>query len=267
MKRKLNILQRTGFAGMILLLLSVIFMLTGFSPFSQQHLKRQESRAVKTSIVVMELFTSQGCSSCPPADALLAAYAKPGNEQIIPLSFHVDYWNRLGWADPFSSRQYSDRQQWYSRYLPGGRVYTPQLVVNGRYETVGNNRAAVTKLITEAAGNEVMGEIEVRDIAIDKNSIRFHYASSHIREDAVLNIALVQKEATTHIRAGENEGVTLTNRNIVRSFVTQSFSKEGDGLITVPPAFEAAAYTLVLYVQDKSSLTIEAAVKTELIRN
>lgn len=267
MKRKLNILQRTGFAGMLLLLLSVIFMLTGFSPFSQQHAKPQQSRAAKTSVVVMELFTSQGCSSCPPADALLAAYAKPGNEQIIPLSFHVDYWNRLGWSDPFSSSRYSDRQQWYSGHLPGGRVYTPQLVVNGRYETVGNNRAAVTKLVTEATGNTVMGRIEVKDIAIGKNSIRFHYVSSHIGEDAVLNIALVQKEAITHIRAGENEGVTLTNRNIVRSFVTQSFSREGDGLITLPPVFEAAAYTLVLYVQDKNTLAIKAAVKTELDRN
>ena len=86
-------------------------------------------------IAVLELFTSEGCSSCPSADRLLPQLAKL-DSNIIPLSFHVDYWNRLGWTDPFSSSEYSERQRSYASHLKLESVYTPQLVVNGEYELV-----------------------------------------------------------------------------------------------------------------------------------
>ena len=88
-------------------------------------------------VAVLELFTSEGCSSCPSADKLLPQLAKL-DSNIIPLSFHVDYWNRLGWEDPFSSSEYSERQRSYAKQLNLESVYTPQLVVNGEYELVGS---------------------------------------------------------------------------------------------------------------------------------
>src|SRR5262245_43259594 len=90
-------------------------------------------------VVILELFTSEGCSSCPPADKLLPELTKLGSN-IIPISFHVDYWNRLGWVDPFSSSNYSDRQRKYGEQFKLESIYTPQLVVNGEYELVGSNR-------------------------------------------------------------------------------------------------------------------------------
>ena len=89
-----------------------------------------------TPVAVLELFTSEGCSSCPPADNLLPQLAKL-DANVITLSFHVDYWNRLGWTDPFSSSDYSDRQREYSRQLNLESIYTPQLIVNGEYEFTG----------------------------------------------------------------------------------------------------------------------------------
>ncbi|MEM9929400.1 MAG: DUF1223 domain-containing protein [Bacteroidota bacterium] len=111
--------------------------------------------AATTPLAVLELFTSQGCSSCPPADALLQeldARAQAG-DPIIALSYHVDYWNYLGWKDPFSSAYYSARQTDYTERI-GARTYTPQLVINGTQEMVGSRRgqvqAAVAKAIKDA---------------------------------------------------------------------------------------------------------------------
>src|ERR1700744_6104626 len=91
---------------------------------------------------VIELFTSEGCSSCPPADALVARVQKESNDKpVYILAFHVDYWNRLGWKDVFSSAEYSERQNQYARWLKLSSVYTPQIVVNGRTEFVGSEEA------------------------------------------------------------------------------------------------------------------------------
>ena len=99
--------------------------------------------------VLVELFTSEGCSSCPPADALLAALAERRN--VLPLSFHVDYWDRLGWKDPFSSPEATDRQENYARLLGTGSVYTPQIVVDGAWEAVGSASSRGREHIREGA--------------------------------------------------------------------------------------------------------------------
>lgn len=249
------------FAFGVLLIISSLMLIS-----ARNRAASAESIDISTSkgLVVLELFTSQGCSSCPPADALLAEYAEAHNEHIIPLSFHVDYWNRLGWADPFSNKLYSERQQWYSQYLHNESIYTPQLIVNGRKETVGNNRNAVKKLVQDELLVEKPAAILVEAVSIDKNLVRFHYKAANINRNDLLNIALVQKQATTHIKAGENNGLTITNHNIVRSFATQAISNEGEGVINLPVSFIASEYALVLYVQNKNDLSITAAARKDL---
>ena len=105
------------------------------------------ARAAERPIVV-ELFTSEGCSSCPPADALLGELATRPN--VLALSFHVDYWDRLGWKDPFSSPEATARQQHYARLLGLDTVYTPQIVVDGSWEAVGSDQAAVERALDQA---------------------------------------------------------------------------------------------------------------------
>src|ERR1043165_1503740 len=102
--------------------------------------------------LVIELFTSQGCSSCPAADRLLAKLAAAGNlgdRALAPLAFHVDYWNDLGWADPYSLPAWTERQHQYSRAIGDARVYTPELVIGGASGVVGSNQDAVTQAVQQ----------------------------------------------------------------------------------------------------------------------
>ncbi|MEM9704235.1 MAG: DUF1223 domain-containing protein, partial [Planctomycetota bacterium] len=116
---------------------------------------------------VVELFTSQGCSSCPPADAVLEALAERAAEEaengriLLPISWHVDYWNRLGWADPYSDARHTARQRAYAAELSDGRVYTPQAVVNGAAETVGSRKKNVAALIDKAFKEQANGKLSL----------------------------------------------------------------------------------------------------------
>ena len=214
--------------------------------------------------VVMELFTSQGCSSCPPADALLAEYANSNNRQIIPLSFHVDYWNRLGWMDPFSNKLYSERQQWYSQHLPKGSIYTPQLIVNGQAEVVGNNRTAVKALVEKQLIMKPTTFIETNNYFIDHNNLKCNYAIKGSWENSIINFALVEKKAITHIQAGENEGKILTNQNIVRQFTSKAASLNGSLMIRLPENMPHSAFSFVVYLQNIKTGEIKAATQSNL---
>jgi hypothetical protein len=163
--------------------------------------------------VVVELFTSQGCSSCPPADAYLAELAK--RDDIIALSFHVDYWNYIGWTDPFSSPDASTRQRAYGRTTGKRYVYTPQVVVDGRAETVGSNRSNVDNLTRMAAAAQKIGI----DVAHHKDGTAdIHVPAAAAQRRAELWIGFYDSARETTVRAGENRGETSVNGSIVRSF-------------------------------------------------
>src|ERR1700761_8258700 len=108
-------------------------------------------KAAEKGFAVIELFTSEGCSSCPPADALVARVQKESNgKPVYILAFHVDYWNRLGWKDVFSSAEYSERQSEYAKYLKLESVYTPQVIVNGKKEFVGSEESTLQNSVSAA---------------------------------------------------------------------------------------------------------------------
>lgn len=170
--------------------------------------------------VVLELFTSQGCYSCPPADRLLGELAK--RRDVIALSFHVDYWNYLGWKDPFSRHWATARQRAYAASMRRASVYTPQAVVDGRYQAVGSNRAAVTAMIRKAhEGRSTRIEVSVKRIAAGKLAITVGPGarpSKTAATAATVWLVLFDKERTTDIPRGENAGKRLTYHHVVREF-------------------------------------------------
>ena len=171
----------------------------------------------KRQPVVVELFTSQGCSSCPPADRLLGDLAN--RRDILALSFHVDYWNYLGWKDPFSRRWATVRQRAYAWSMKRASVYTPQAVVNGRYQAVGSNRGAVSGMIRRAQDDGAAPvAVTVKRMPGGKLDVTIEPGAS--RSAAVANVWLVlfDKARTTDIPKGENAGKKLTYHHVVREF-------------------------------------------------
>lgn len=164
---------------------------------------------------VVELFTSQGCSSCPPADAVLGELAKQGD--VVALAYHVDYWNYLGWQDTFSSKQSTKRQYDYARTLGRKSVYTPQAVINGRDHLNGADRRGIDAKLDgfEQAGRGLVVPVSA---VRDGDSIKIDIGSG----DGKANILLVyfDRENTVDVKRGENRGRKLTYWNSVKDMQT-----------------------------------------------
>lgn len=160
-----------------------------------------------TAVVLVELFTSQGCSSCPPADAVLARLA--GEPHVIVLSEHVDYWDYLGWKDPYSSAQFSERQGAYARRFVLRGPYTPQMVVDGQYEFVGSDEGQARRTIARA------GKTKKIDITSRSGEGRLHIAAP-AGSNGELWIAEVRREGSALATRGENAGRHLRHVAIVK---------------------------------------------------
>jgi hypothetical protein len=214
--------------------------------------------------VIMELFTSQGCSSCPPADEILGMYALKNDQHIIPLAFHVDYWNRLGWVDSFSNSIYSQRQRNYAELLNTESVYTPQLVINGQKQMVGSNQSTIEAITNEYLKGKPAVKINIREINLTKNIVDVDYDVSSLLPNMNIHAALVEKKIITQIKGGENSGVKLTNYSVVRQFKTRQFiNTSGSFTLELPAGNASDNYMVVLFVQDITSGSIKGAVKKD----
>ncbi len=224
--------------------------------------KESKSVSVKGSyapVAVLELFTSEGCSSCPSADKLLPQLVGL-DSNIIPLSFHVDYWNRLGWIDPFSNSEYSERQRSYARQLNLESVYTPQLVVNGEYELVGSNRGKAELAIKKALADKATIQLTIESIKKNNGKLSFIVRSDGDFKKTNLLAALVQKQATMNVKAGENRGAKLSHTNIVRVLLQQTTANKNEFELELPANLSDDNWQLVIYTQQKNDLKITGAV-------
>jgi hypothetical protein len=167
------------------------------------------------SPVVVELFTSQGCSSCPPADALLGELSK--RKDVLALGFHVDYWDYIGWKDPYASKLATRRQREYADTFKLSFVYTPQMVVNGLAETVGSDRAGVEAAVEKAKARPAAHP----SLALERGSdggLLIHVGAAEAKRPATVWLACFDRQKSTPVPRGENAGSTLTNYHIVRHF-------------------------------------------------
>ncbi|MEP6674578.1 MAG: DUF1223 domain-containing protein [Ferruginibacter sp.] len=215
--------------------------------------------------VLMELFTSQGCSSCPPADELLGKYAMGQDDHIIPIAFHVDYWNRLGWKDSFSMASYSQRQRDYAAYLSSDGVYTPQVILNGQKEMVGSDEEKIAAAIGILLKEPSTATVSINTTAVANDKVNVSANISGSKAGLVINAALIEKKVMTHIKAGENSGVKLWNYNVVRDFKTAEANEATANFqLEFPSGKAATEYSVVVFLQDKKSGKIFSAVKKNL---
>lgn len=192
--------------------------------------------------VVIELFTSQSCSSCPPADALLDELSR-SRADILPLGLHVTYWDRLGWRDPFSLRVATERQRRYAAQLGTGQPYTPQMVVNGRWQAVGSDRAAVLDAVAAAKAHTAAAPPVSIRLTARGDGLSVEIGPG--RGAATLWLVGFDARHSTPVRGGENGGRVLVQTNVARSLSpVAEWRGEALGLPLARPEGERAAVLL-----------------------
>ena len=211
---------------------------------------------------VVELFTSEGCSSCPPADRLVARIQQEDKGQpVYILAFHVDYWDRLGWKDAFSDSRYTQRQNRYASWLNLRSIYTPQIVVNGRNEFVGSQEGTLRQAIGDGLGQAPLAHLTLSDIRSEQGKVSWHYNVQNAAAGSSLIVALVQRSATTDVKAGENGGKTLAHVQIVRNITSAPIGTgaAGAGSIRLPQGMTGGEAELIAFVQSDNNGQIVAA--------
>jgi len=210
--------------------------------------------------VLLELFTSEGCSDCPPADRLLESFDKkqPVNgAQLIVLSEHVDYWNHLGWKDPYSLHLFSERQETYASRLHVGDVYTPQLVVDGQAQLVGSDESAARAAIRKAIQRTKV-PVSISGVSKDGSTVRLHVDVGALPVNSgSVYVALADNDDLSQVSRGENAGHALTHVAVARSLTCvgesgrdRAFSKD----LTLPLGTAGVKGVRVIgFVQDKDS--------------
>ena len=216
---------------------------------------------------VVELFTSEGCSSCPPADALVAAVEKEDKDlPVYILAFHVDYWDRLGWKDAFSAAAYSDRQKDYARWLKLSSIYTPQVIVNGRKEFVGSDAATLHQAINSSLKETSVAGVTLGNVRLSGSRLDFLAQVTGAARTASLVVAVVEHSAVTQVKAGENGGKTLSHVQIVRSLGSVQPDGKGNagGHLDWPDGLRPADAEVIAFLQDQGSGQIVAATRSTI---
>ncbi len=219
---------------------------------------------------VVELFTSEGCSSCPSADELLSKIineAKENQQNIYGLGFHVNYWDHLGWKDKFSDENYTVRQKKYTQTLANTQVYTPQMIVNGTSVFVGSNQKEAEKAIRNALSQKAEASIRLYgDLETVSDIIQLKYDIQGATAGQVLHVALIEQSLENYVTKGENKGHLLHHENVVRSFKTVTLNGSGFGEVDLqlPAGINLKNASVIAYVQAPETLKIMAATSLKM---
>jgi len=244
--------------------------------FVSQRLHGADDGSNVRTPVLVELFTSEGCSSCPPADRFLEALDQqpvPGAEMIV-LSEHVDYWNHIGWKDPYSASYYSQRQSAYAKRFGLDSVYTPQMVVDGTSEFVGSSSGEADKAFRKALSAPKL-PLRLSSISVDaSNVLRAHLEtgaldSSFGSREADVYVAVALNRAESQVSAGENSGHRLAHVSVAKSLMKIGELKQGQVLtqdvhLTLEPGSDARNLRLIAFVQEPQQGRVFGAVAMQV---
>lgn len=203
----------------------------------------------ETPFVVMQLFTSQGCSSCPAADALAEKIKKEYTDKnVMILSYHVTYWDRLGWKDPFGKKAYTEMQYAYANKFRERRVYTPQIVVNGKEHFIGSDEYILRKKVKQYLRKKAANSVRLQTLRKgSKLSVTYEISGELI--DKKIVFALVLDKQTTQVKRGENARRNLSNSNIV-VFQKELTLQKATGTLDIDIPSKNSDMRLIAFVQD-----------------
>ncbi|MGG7664587.1 DUF1223 domain-containing protein [Dyadobacter sp. BHUBP1] len=208
---------------------------------------------------VVELFTSEGCSSCPPADKLLAKIQEENaGKPVYILAFHVDYWNHQGWRDVFSEKDFTKRQYQYANWLNLETVYTPQVVVNGKHELIGSQEETLRRALNTEMNSSAPAQLNA-EAQVEAGKLKLTYQASNAARGTVLQVALVQKVAHTMVKRGENAGRLLPHVQIVRRIQSFPAAAGGNVALNLPEGFNPTEWEVITFLQNTQTGAIIAA--------
>ncbi|MEM8494218.1 MAG: DUF1223 domain-containing protein [Planctomycetota bacterium] len=218
---------------------------------------------------VVELFTSQGCSSCPPADRVLTDLQRQAREAgwpVYALSYHVDYWDRLGWTDPYASRQATERQYAYAEAFRSNRVYTPQMIVNGHTQFVGSRESVAQRVVQNALDEPQSFGIAIDSVERKNRHLTVNVALDHEPvESTTLVVAVVEPQRENRVARGENRGRQLSHIAVVRTFKQVPVTGRSQTVeLDLPADADDGSLEMVAFLQDGAAGRIEAATRNTL---
>ncbi|MDQ6469814.1 DUF1223 domain-containing protein [Flavobacterium sp. LHD-80] len=241
---------------------TMLFLLIGNTIFSQNNKD-------KKGFALLELYTSEGCSSCPPADELMGKIQKQYKDSnVYVLSYHVDYWDKQGWKDIFSSASNTKRQYDYAKFMEKEPIYTPQLIINGKIDYIGSQETAVQNGIHSALSKPAITEIALEANA-HENKLNVNYSLSKVSKDNRLFIAVVQKLAKSNVKRGENANRILSHFQIVRSLNSFAFAGNSKGSVSLalPKDFNTKDFEVIGFVQNMNTGIILTANRAIFAQN
>lgn len=224
----------------------MLFLLIGNSVFSQNNSK---------GFALLELYTSEGCSSCPPADELLGRIQNEYKDKnVYVLAYHVDYWDKQGWKDIFSNADFTKRQYDYAQFMGKEPIYTPQVIINGKTDYIGSQETSLRNGIKSVLSKPAFASLNL-EANQNENSISVNYNVEGTSKNSRLLLAVVQKEAKSNVRRGENANRVLSHYQIVRQLQTVNLNKgkKGTATISLPKNYKALGFEVIGFVQDADS--------------
>jgi len=216
---------------------------------------------------VVELFTSEGCSSCPPADRFLndLVIEATNGRSIYPLAFHVDYWDYIGWKDRFARPEFTERQRRYSVTFRLSSIYTPQMIVNGNKEFVGSDKLDAQRAIGEALNSSSIFRVAIHSTFIKDDWIKVEFSLTNGSLSQTLNLALVERNIQSRVGRGENSGRTLLHDNVVRDWKSIPRSPErGSVDMKIPGDAKKGNISIIAFLQDPETMRIQAAAMSDI---
>jgi len=217
-------------------------------------------------VVVLELFTSQGCSSCPSADKLLKEVKQTYSEtDVITLSYHVDYWDYIGWKDPFAKEAFTNKQRVYGSKFYSSSIYTPQVVVNGKEHFVGSQRSTMNTKLKSYLSKQSVNSVSISNSRVANGKVNFDYVIEGDIANKSIRLALVINDRETYVKRGENRSRTLNNSNIVVSELNFKIEdSSGKGQILIPSLVKDTDELRVVVIVQNNRLDITGASQLSL---
>ncbi|MBB4802691.1 hypothetical protein HNP37_002766 [Flavobacterium nitrogenifigens] len=225
----------------------MLFLLVGNGVFGQN--------TDKKGFALLELYTSEGCSSCPPADELLAKIQNEYRDKnVYVLAYHVDYWDKQGWKDIFSNADYTKRQYDYAQFMGKEPIYTPQVIINGKSDYIGSQETSLRNGIKSALSKSALANLSLETVQ-NSNILSVQYNVESSSKNSRLLLAVVQKEAKSNVRRGENANRVLSHYQIVRQLQTVNLNKGKKGTTTIylPKNYNVQGFEVIGFVQDADS--------------